>query len=102
MTNLAMWSALVGALLPMLVAVIQQHTWPTWVRSVAALVSSLVAAIPTVYLQGPQDFTWSRWTTAALTILTVTLATYESFWKKTGVAPAIEAATSPTKPPPSA
>lgn len=94
-TDLVMWAAIVGFLLPMVIAVVQRQHWPDGLRSVVAFVLCLAAAVPTVYLQGPEDFTWHRWITASLTILTVTIASYKGLWKPTGVAPSIEHSTDP-------
>jgi len=98
-TNLSMWSAVVGFLLPPFVSVVQQAKWPTWARSVVGFVACLAAATGTVYIQGPEVFTWQRWTTAALTVFVAAMTAYKALWQPTGIAASIEQKTTPTKKP---
>jgi hypothetical protein len=90
--DLAMWSFLVGAFLPALVAVIQQPRWPNWFRATVTVISSVIAAGVTVWLAG--DFALdSDFVGSILRVLIAAQATYIAFWKQT-LAPKIEAATS--------
>lgn len=91
MTNLQMWSLIVGTLLPLVVAVVQRRTWPDWLRSAIMVAVSALAAAGTAYFQG--DLTGRRFVEAGLVIIVATIATYQGLWKPTGVAPAIEAKT---------
>lgn len=93
MTNLAMWSMIVGFFLPLLLAVVQQPRWPSYVRSIVMFLGCLVASAGTVILQG--EFSGERWVESALLIIVTTIATYKGLWKPIEVAPAIEDATSP-------
>jgi hypothetical protein len=89
-----MWSLIVGFLLPLGIALVQQAHWPTAFRAIAGFLMCLAAAAGTVLIQvGSWD--WHKWVQSALLIFVTAIATYESFWKKTGVATAIEHATSP-------
>lgn len=88
MDNLTMWSLLVGTLLPMLVAVVQQPRWPNWLRAVVTVLVSLVVGAVTTYLEG--GLTLDDWVGASLTILVAALATWRNFWKPVGVTDAIE------------
>jgi hypothetical protein len=90
--DLTMWSLVVGALLPVLVAVVQQARWPDWLRAVVTAVSCLVAGAVTAWLAG--DMTGKTFVSSVLTVLVTALATYQGFWKRTGVAPAVERVTS--------
>lgn len=95
MTDLEMWSLLVGAVLPPLVALIQQPRWPDWFRAVVAVASSLVAGFVTTWLV-EDGMLWERgMVTAILLVLVAALTTYRNFWKPTTIAPTIEAKTSP-------
>jgi peptidoglycan/LPS O-acetylase OafA/YrhL len=92
--NLAMWSLLVGSLLPPVMSFIMQ---PGWSRKAQAFISAaicvLVGAI-TVYLAG--DFKMGEeLVTSILLVLISAQTTYRNFWKPTSIAPAIEKATSP-------
>lgn len=88
MTELEMWSAIVGFLLPPVLSVIQQTGWSPRLRAVVAFVGCLVAAAGTVLIQG--GWTWERWVEASLLTLVTALATYRNLWKPTGISPAIE------------
>ena len=88
-----MWSLIVGFLLPLAIAFIQQAHWPKGLRAIVAFIVCLAAAVGTVYLQGPGVFTWSRWVSSALLTFVTAIATYKRFWKPTGIASAIEAST---------
>lgn len=94
MTQLQMWALLVGSLLPPLVAVVQQPGWSRGLRAVVGVVCSLVVGTVTVYLeQDGLDFGKDLVGTV-LTVMVASQATYNNFWKPTGVAPAVESSTS--------
>jgi hypothetical protein len=92
--DLAMWSLIVGALLPPVVALVQRPTWLPWVRSVVTVGACIIAGGATAWFSG--SLTGPFTITSILLILTSALATYKGFWKPTEIAPKIEAATSPT------
>lgn len=87
-----MWSALVGALLPPLIAVVNQARWPSWGRAMAAVLSSLVAAGITCLFNG--ELSTADVTHSALVVMTATLAAYHAFWKPSNIAAALEIKTS--------
>lgn len=91
--SLEMLSALVGSLLPMLVAVVNRAHWASWVKGVVVLLSSAAAGAVTAWLNG--QLTGLRWTEAAFIIATSAVVTYKTFWQPTGIGPAIEKATTP-------
>ncbi len=76
----------------MVIAFVQQPRWPEWFRAVVTLVSCLALGAGTAYFEGTLDF--KDWVGSSLTILVAALTTYQNFWKKTGVAPAVEKVTS--------
>lgn len=88
-----MWSLIIGFFMPPVQAVIQQSTWSSQVRSGVNFVACCVAGAGVAYFQG--DFTGRRFVESGLVVLVTTIAVYTGTWKPTGVAPAIEAATSP-------
>lgn len=94
MTDLLMWSLIVGFFMPPVQAVIQQSTWSTELRAGANLVLCAVAAVGVVYFEG--DFTGRRFIQSALIVGVTAIAFYKGTWKPTGIAPAIESATSPS------
>ena len=91
MTNLEMYALVVGFLLPPLIAIVQQPTWPEWARAVMTFLVCALAGAGTAYFQG--DLTGRRFVEAGLVVLVTTIATFKGFWKPTGVAPAVEAKT---------
>lgn len=93
MNDLEMWSLLVGAVMPLVVAVAQQPKWTEKTRAIVALVACLAAGGVTAWLSG--DLNAKGVTSAVLTVLVAALATYKGFWKPTGFAPAVEVRTSP-------
>lgn len=99
MSNLAQWSALVGFLIPLAIAVVQQTHWRRWVRTVIGVVCSLGAAIITAAVEN--RLTWNTWATSAIWIVTTAMVSYRTIWVPLGAAPTIEAKTTvaPTTPP---
>lgn len=91
MTNLQMWSLIIGFVLPPVLAIVQQSKWPDATRASAAFVACAVAGAGVAYFQG--DLTGRRWVEAALVVFVAAISTYQSFWKPTGIAPAIESRT---------
>lgn len=91
MSNLEMWSLIVGFLLPPVLALIMQSKWPTQFKAIIAFVGCAIAGAGTAYFQG--DLTGRRWIEAGLLILVASISTYHGLWKPTKVAPAIESKT---------
>lgn len=93
MSDLAMWSLIVGFFLPIAVAVIMRRTWSDAVKAVVTFVACGVAAAGTAFFQG--DFTGRRFVSALLLVFVGTIVSFKGWWKPTGVAPSIEESTSP-------
>lgn len=91
-SNLAMWSLIVGTVLPPIVAVVQQPRWLPWQRTLVMVVVSLVAGAGTAWFTGGLDA--ADWVTATLIVIVTAISTYKGIWTPTRVAPRIEAATS--------
>jgi hypothetical protein len=92
MTDLEMWSLLVGFFLPPAIAVVQRKEWSDGVRALVAFAACIVAALGTCYFNGSLD--GRSLVSATLTVLVTAVATYKAFWHKTGVSDAIERLTS--------
>ena len=90
-SNLAMWSLIVGTVLPPLIAIIQQPGWKTWVRTVVAVIIAIIAGFGTVYFLG--GINTEDWITSTLIVLVASIATYKGMWAPAGIAPTIETAT---------
>jgi hypothetical protein len=95
-TNAQKWNLLVGAILPAVIAALKKTRWPMPLQSLFALAACAAAAVGTTYWQS--TLSWENWTTSALTIATVTWATYGGMWKPTGIADKIDSATDWGKP----
>lgn len=91
MSNLQMWSLIVGFFMPVLIAVLEQSKWSQVVRAVVAFVACGIAALVTVVIVS--DLGTKIWIGSALTVLVTAIATYQLWWKPTGIAPTIEKAT---------
>lgn len=94
MSNLAQWSALVGFLVPLVIAIIQQTHWGRTIRTIVGVVSSLAAAVVTAAVQN--NLNWNTWATSAIWIVTTAMVSYRTIWVPLGAAPFIEAKTTTT------
>lgn len=92
-TELASWAAIVGTTLPLAIAVISQSGWGTRTRSLLTAGLSVLAAIGTVHFANPGGLEAAPLVITTAAILTLAGSTYRTFWKPSGVAPAINEAT---------
>jgi hypothetical protein len=90
----------VGAVLPLLTAVVQRPAWSAKNKKVVAVLAALIAGVVAVAADGGWDqFQHGRLTT--LTILAVLAASqpsYDLVWKPSRLAPMIEAVTTKKTP----
>lgn len=93
MTDLELLSLVIGFFMPIIVAAIQQPKWSSGARAVITFLVCVIAGGVTVYFKG--GFTGQRIGTSALLILVAAIATYKGLWQPTGIAPAVEKATTP-------
>lgn len=90
----ASWALILGVLTPLVVALVQQPGWSRPLRAIVSVVASVVVGVITVAANG--DLTEPRPVLAVIALVLVASNTaYTTLWKPTGVAPAIEGATSP-------
>ncbi|MER7951985.1 hypothetical protein ABTY59_31800 [Streptomyces sp. NPDC096079] len=86
----------VGAVLPLLTAVVQRPNWSARYKRIVAVFASLVAGTAAVAADGG----WSQFQQGKLTTVTVlgvlvaAQTSYDLLWKPSKLAPVIEAATS--------
>jgi hypothetical protein len=98
MGNLAMWNLIVGFLSATFVLpVIQQPTWSSGTRAGVTFVYSIVVGVGTAYFTGAFAHLTdvSAGVTSVLLTMVAAVASYKGFAQPTGVAGAIESATSP-------
>jgi hypothetical protein len=88
MSNLVMWSLIVGFLLPPIQAIIQQSHWTATIRAVVNFLVCCVVALGVVYFEG--NVTWRKWIDSVLLVLVTAISVYKGLWKPVGVTPAIE------------
>lgn len=94
MSDLERWSLLVGILSPLLISVIQQPGWRRPLRAIVGLIMCVLIALGTAYFNG--DFHERGIVSSLLLIFLAAMTAYRNLWRPTGIAPAIETATSPT------
>lgn len=88
-------AGVIGALLPLLIAVLNRQGWTTQIKSVFALVVCLAAAAITSFVSDGVDlndpsFDWVAW---AGTIYASAMVSFSRFWKPTEVSEKIESST---------
>ena len=94
LTDADIWSLLVGAGMPPIVALLIRAQWQSWQKAVTAAAVSVVGGGVTAWLGGYlHGMTIVR---CVLMVLLSTLGFYRIWWRPSGIAPAIEKATSPT------
>lgn len=88
------WGVFAGVFTPLLISVAQRKTWTGATRTLVGVGISIVIGILTCLSDG--TFTHTKTllaTVAAVTLVSVT--TYKGLWKPSGIAPALEKATTP-------
>jgi hypothetical protein len=93
----ALWLLAVGFFSPLVIAIIQQTAWSARRQALVAFAFYLVVAAVTAWLQG--IFTAFGLVTAFLVIFVTAATAYRNLWKPTGIAPAIQSATTVTDTP---
>lgn len=93
MSTIAMWQLIIGALVPPLIAVAQRPKFPGWLRVSVMLVVAVVASLVTLAVQS--DLDWHNWSRTVGLVIVGAIAAYHGIWQPSGIAPAIEAATTP-------
>ncbi|MFD9394130.1 hypothetical protein ACFWBB_26360 [Streptomyces sp. NPDC060000] len=90
----------VGAVLPLLTAVVQRPAWSAKYKKVVAVVAALVAGVVAVAADGGWDqFTHGKLTTVTiLGVLAASQTSYDLVWKPSKLAPIIEALTTKRTP----
>lgn len=95
MSNLVMWNLVIGALLPLVISVLQQPRFSSQTRSIITVVVCALGGLGTAYFNG--DFEAADITGSILIVAVATITFYKGFFKPTGVSSAIENATSKTE-----
>jgi hypothetical protein len=84
----------IGVLLPLGIAVVNRSDWESSTKAAAALVICFLVATLASAVAGDitlgEGVDFAAWATTIGTIWGVAVVTYQSFWKPTNIAPAIE------------
>jgi len=80
--DLGSWAALVGILLPAVVALLQKVSWPDWVNALVFGFAVVVASVVYGYIRYGSDLSWAHWEGTLLAIVLWGLATYHAYWKR--------------------
>lgn len=95
LTDLDLWSALVGIGMPPLVAVAVSSRWQPWQRGVMAVVMCVVAGMITTWIAG--DLTGVTPIRAVLVVAWAAFGSYRTWWHTTGITKKIEDKTTPRR-----
>jgi hypothetical protein len=95
LTDAELWTAAVAFFAPLAISVIQQSKWSERTQSLVAFGFYFVVALVSTFLAGMLDL--GNLVRALLLVFLVASVSYKTLWKPTGVAPAIESATSPSQ-----
>ena len=88
MTNLAMYSLVVGFFAPLVIGFLKRSKWSESVKSLFAFLVCLVLGALLVFFQQP-DWNWRDWIASALLVLVTAITTYQHLWKPTGIEPKV-------------
>lgn len=89
--------AMAATVLPPAIAVINQRHWPAQLKALVALLVCAAYSLAVMIVRGPIHF--RDWRDTLLVVAGAAFAAYHLWWRPGGLAPAIEAATSPGAPP---
>ena len=96
LSDLDIWSILAGFGMPLLIAFISSARWPGWARALVAVAVCIAGGTMTALLTG--YYGGVPMLRAVLVTLIAALGFYRVWWKPSGIAPAIEAKTTPRLP----
>lgn len=91
--DMLMWNLVVGFLLPNGVAVVNQPRWSPIAKGIVTLIIVTLVGAGTAYFHG--ELTGRGIVSSILVVAVLTIVTYQTLWKPSGIAPAIERGTSP-------
>jgi hypothetical protein len=93
LTDLDLWSALVGIGMPPLVAVAISSRWQPWQRALVAAALCMLAGVGTTWIAG--DLAGVTPVRAVLLVAMAAFGSYSTWWKGSGITQKIEEATTP-------
>jgi hypothetical protein len=84
----ALWSGLVGAWLPLLIAAVNRYRWTSQTKGAATFLICAVAALGTSHFAG--ELAGRDYVVNTMIVLSAATISYQTFWKPTHIAPMIE------------
>jgi hypothetical protein len=93
MDNAQQWAMIVAFFAPLVIAVVNQPGWTKFRRTSVMVAASVLIGLGTSYFAG--DFSDRSIVSCILIGMTVTISAYKGLFEPTGIAAAIERATSP-------
>lgn len=91
------WTLVLGFLMPLIVAMVNQSHWPTRFKAIVGLAVCVAAAAVQMGLKGQLDA--SNLLSASLALAALSITFFKGFWRPTGIAGALESATNLTPTP---
>jgi hypothetical protein len=86
-------SAIVGALLPIVVSIVKKEAWSTQIKRVITIVLAMIAAVVTTGVaEGWTELSFANLTASATLIFVAANTTYNGFWSDTTVDRALTSA----------
>lgn len=82
-SQLVQVAALIGVLLPLLIAALTKTAWSANVKAIIAFGISLAAAV--VVALADATLNWHNWVACVFVIYVLAQTTYQNIWKPTGV-----------------
>lgn len=92
--DLLMWTLVVGGLLPLVIAFVNQSGWSGPAKAIVTIVVCTIVGAGTAWFNGA--FTGRGVISSVLIVLTMALFTHSTIWRPSGITPGIERATSST------
>lgn len=95
------YSLVVGSVLvPNIVSIVVRSHWAGWLKAIVVILTSLVVGTVTVWANGQianAPVTLNDWVEDVFAVGAAAIAAYKAFWAPTGIGPALEAHTQPTR-----
>jgi len=86
-------SAVIGTVMPLLVALVVRSHWAGWLKAAVAVAASLLAGTLGAWAAG--QLAGLPWALAVIAALAASQAAYRSWWHATGIAQCLEQISSP-------
>jgi hypothetical protein len=100
MTSTTAIDLLIGSLMPLLIALINQAHWSVKLRALVAIAVCVAAALITELFRDGTAFQLAHWRTTAIYVAGAALASYQLWWRPSTWAPSLESATTLSNPGP--